>query len=132
MQSVTSWWKSPADTSSRERCIPQSFQVRGVNCLRNVGNPNTKFLDFLGDANWQANTGVTINDGEYRGFLKEDGTFIINGVPSGSYVVEIVNADYFYEPVIIDPNRSSPFYNDIVSSRSAWRSTLKASSVRVR
>lgn len=52
-----------------------------------------------GDANWQANTGVTINDGEYRGFLKEDGTFIINGVPSGSYVVEIVNADYFYEPV---------------------------------
>lgn len=44
---------------------------------------------------------MTINDGEYRGFLKEDGTFIINGVPSGSYVVEIVNADYFYEPVFI-------------------------------
>lgn len=101
--------------------------------MRNVGNPNTKFLHFLGDANWQANTGVTINDGEYRGFLKEDGTFIINGVPSGSYVVEIVNADYFYEPVIIiDTNRSSPFDNDIVSSRSAWRSTLRASSVPAR
>lgn len=75
---------------------------------------------------------MTINDGEYRGFLKEDGTFIINGVPSGSYVVEIVNADYFYEPVIIDHNRSSPFDNDIVLSRSAWKSTPRVNSVRVR
>lgn len=75
---------------------------------------------------------MTINDGEYRGFLKEDGTFIINGVPSGSYVVEIVNADYFYEPVIIHPNRSTPFDNEIVSSRSAWKLTLRASSGRVR
>lgn len=55
--------------------------------------------EFSGDSNWQANTRITINDGEFKGFLKEDGTFIINGVPSGSYVVEIVNADYFYEPV---------------------------------
>lgn len=55
--------------------------------------------ELSGDSNFQANTRVSINDGEYKGFLKEDGTFIVNGVPSGSYVVEIVNPDYFYEPV---------------------------------
>lgn len=50
--------------------------------------------------NWQQDTGITINDGEYTGFLKDDGTFVISGVPSGSYVVEISNPDYYYESVI--------------------------------
>lgn len=60
--------------------------------------------EYSGDSNWQANTRVSIND-EYQGFLKEDGTFIINGVPSGSYVVEVINSDYFYEPVSGHPER---------------------------
>lgn len=55
--------------------------------------------ELSGDSNWQSSTRISINDGEYKGFLKEDGTFIVNGVPSGSYVLEIVNPDYFYEPV---------------------------------
>lgn len=55
--------------------------------------------EFSGEANWQANTRVSINNDEFKGFLKEDGTFIINGVPSGSFVVEILNSEYFYEPV---------------------------------
>lgn len=51
------------------------------------------------DSNWQKDTVVTINDGEYNGFLREDGTFVISNVPSGSYVVDIVNPDYLYESV---------------------------------
>lgn len=51
------------------------------------------------DFNWQRDTVITINNGEYNGYLKEDGTFIINGVPSGSYVVEVSNPDYYYESV---------------------------------
>lgn len=51
------------------------------------------------DFNWQRDTVITINNGEYSGFLKEDGTFIISGVPSGSYVVEVSNPDYYYESV---------------------------------
>lgn len=51
------------------------------------------------ELNWQQDTTITINDGEYSGFLKDDGTFIISGVPSGSYVVEISNPDYYYESV---------------------------------
>lgn len=49
--------------------------------------------------NWQQNTAITINDGEYSAFLKDDGTFVISGVPSGSYVVDIFNPDYYYESV---------------------------------
>lgn len=53
----------------------------------------------MGDVEWQTDTSITINDGEFAGFLKEDGTFTINGIPSGSYVVEISNPDYYYESV---------------------------------
>ena len=38
------------------------------------------------------------------GFLREDGTFAVSGLPTGSYVVEVVNADYYYEPVRVDIN----------------------------
>lgn len=51
------------------------------------------------DLNWQRDTVITINDGEYSGFLKADGTFSISGIPSGSYVVEVSNPDYYYESV---------------------------------
>lgn len=51
------------------------------------------------DFNWQRDTVITINNGEYSGFLKEDGTFVISGIPSGSYVVEVSNPDYYYESV---------------------------------
>lgn len=54
---------------------------------------------YSSDTNWQKDTYITINDGEYNGFLKDDGTFAISNVPSGSYVVEIINPDYFYESV---------------------------------
>lgn len=53
----------------------------------------------MGDIEWQSDTSITINDGEFVGFLKEDGTFTINAIPSGSYVVEISNPDYYYESV---------------------------------
>ena len=48
---------------------------------------------------WQIDTTLSINSGEYKGFLREDGSFIVSGVPSGSYVLEVQNPDYFYEPV---------------------------------
>lgn len=57
------------------------------------------------DFNWQRDTVITINNGEYNGYLKEDGTFAIGGIPSGSYVVEISNPDYYYESVSGQINR---------------------------
>lgn len=63
--------------------------------------------EYLGSSeNWQLGTVVTVNGGEFKGFLREDGSFVISSIPSGSYIVEINNNDYFYEPVstLIDFN----------------------------
>lgn len=56
---------------------------------------------YSSNVNWQKDTAISINNGEYNGYLKEDGTFVISNVPSGSYVVEIINPDYMYESVSI-------------------------------
>ncbi|XP_013102426.2 ER membrane protein complex subunit 7 homolog [Stomoxys calcitrans] len=58
---------------------------------------------------WQIDTVLNINGGEYKGFIREDGSFIISSVPSGSYVVEIVNPDYYYEPVRVEINPKGKF-----------------------
>jgi len=64
---------------------------------------------YTADSYWQQNTSISINSGEYKGFLKDDGTFVISGVPSGSYVLEIHNPDYFYEPVRVEINPKGKF-----------------------
>lgn len=56
---------------------------------------------FSSNVIWQKDTTISINNGEYNGYLKEDGTFVISNVPSGSYVVEIINPDYMYESVSV-------------------------------
>ncbi|XP_045118355.1 ER membrane protein complex subunit 7 homolog [Portunus trituberculatus] len=58
---------------------------------------------LVSPAEWFANTKVFTNSGHY-GFLKEDGTFIINNMPSGSYVVQVMNPTFMYEPVRVDIN----------------------------
>lgn len=60
-------------------------------------------------ANWQANTNLHLNGGEYLGFIKEDGNFAIHGVPSGSYVLEVINPDFMYEPVRVEINSKGKF-----------------------
>lgn len=47
--------------------------------------------------------------GEIKGFLRNDGTFIISKVPSGSYVVDILNPNYLYEPVRVEINNKGKF-----------------------
>uniref|UniRef100_A0A1L8E5T4 Putative actin binding protein n=1 Tax=Nyssomyia neivai TaxID=330878 RepID=A0A1L8E5T4_9DIPT len=61
------------------------------------------------DNPWQRDTLIQINGGEIQGFLREDGSFIISGIPSGSYVLEVVNPDYIYEPVRVEINPKGKF-----------------------
>lgn len=42
-------------------------------------------------------------------FFREDGTFTINNVPSGSYVVEVANPNYAYEPVRVEINSKGKY-----------------------
>ena len=39
-----------------------------------------------------------------RAFLKEDNSFVFQGLPSGTYLVELEHPDYLYEPVRVDIN----------------------------
>ena len=45
-----------------------------------------------------------VDGGKRVGFVREDNSFAIGGLPSGSYLLEVVNPDYFYEPVRVDIN----------------------------
>ncbi|XP_075981470.1 ER membrane protein complex subunit 7 [Anticarsia gemmatalis] len=58
---------------------------------------------------WQVDTRIHVNGGEYIGFIREDGTFVIHNVPSGSYVVEILHPDYMYEPVRVEINSKGKY-----------------------
>lgn len=40
---------------------------------------------------------------------REDGTFIISNVPSGSYVIEVVNPNCVYEPIRVEINSKGKF-----------------------
>ena len=42
-------------------------------------------------------------------YFRDDGSFTINNVPSGSYVVEVVNPNYVYEPVRVEINSKGKF-----------------------
>lgn len=59
--------------------------------------------------NWQTNTRVHVNGGEYIGFLKKDGSFEVHNLPSGSYIVEVINPEYTFEPVRVEINSKGKY-----------------------
>jgi len=75
-------------------------------------NTNNRFkiegkvvVPFTSDSDWIGSTTVLVDGGAFLGFVKSDGSFVINNVPSGSYVVDIANPTYMFEPVRIDINQ---------------------------
>ncbi|KAI1729079.1 ARP2/3 complex 20 kDa subunit (ARPC4) domain-containing protein [Ditylenchus destructor] len=71
----------------------QNFSIQGRASLR---------PEMISPSNWWAKSRVLVNYGKYIGFVREDGSFVVDGVPSGSYIVEISNTDYIFEPVRVD------------------------------
>ncbi|KAJ0173926.1 hypothetical protein K1T71_010072 [Dendrolimus kikuchii] len=59
--------------------------------------------------NWQVETRVHVNGGEYIGFIRDDSTFVVRNIPSGSYVVEVLHPDYMYEPVRVEINSKGKY-----------------------
>ena len=45
---------------------------------------------------------MIVDGGKYVGLLKSDGSFTVNGVPPGSYIVEAISPNYMFEPVRVD------------------------------
>lgn len=58
------------------------------------------------DSSWIAQSRVVIDGGKYSGYLKKDGSFVINGVPSGTYIVEVYTPNYAFEPVRVDVTKN--------------------------
>ena len=56
---------------------------------------------------WMRTTFVSLDGGKYRGFLKANGEFEIHGVGPGSYLVEVVAENYWFEPVRVDISSKS-------------------------
>jgi len=50
------------------------------------------------------NTRILIDEGLYVGIPQVDGTFVIGGVPSGSYIVSVISPLHVFEPVRVDIN----------------------------
>ncbi|XP_056620514.1 ER membrane protein complex subunit 7 [Triplophysa dalaica] len=51
---------------------------------------------------WISTARVLVEGEDYVGFLKIDGSFAVNDVPSGSYVVEVVSPSFRFDPVRVD------------------------------
>ncbi|XP_061098855.1 ER membrane protein complex subunit 7-like [Conger conger] len=51
---------------------------------------------------WISNARILVEGEEHVGFLRTDGSFAVNDVPSGSYVVEVVSPGYRFEAVRVD------------------------------
>ncbi|KAG8181014.1 hypothetical protein JTE90_024762 [Oedothorax gibbosus] len=58
---------------------------------------------------WLLSTKVLVNGGERLGFLRNDGSFRVGNVEPGSYVVEVINPNYIYEPARVDINSKGKF-----------------------
>lgn len=50
------------------------------------------------------NTRILVDDGAHVGFLRADGTFSIQNLPTGSYILDVSSPRNYYEPVRVDIN----------------------------
>jgi len=53
---------------------------------------------------WLTDTVIALDGGRRRTFLREDNSFVFQGLPSGTFLVEVENPDYLYEQVRVDIN----------------------------
>ncbi|XP_014251453.1 ER membrane protein complex subunit 7 [Cimex lectularius] len=53
---------------------------------------------------WLLETDVHLKGAIQKGFIREDGSFVFTNVPPGSYIVEVTNPSYYYEPVRVEIN----------------------------
>lgn len=53
-------------------------------------------------SDWAPHIKVIVDGGRFVGFIKQDGSFVINNVPPGSYLVEISSPSYIFDPARVD------------------------------
>ncbi|CAJ0578789.1 unnamed protein product, partial [Mesorhabditis spiculigera] len=56
----------------------------------------------LTSAKGHVQTRILLNHGQHIGFVKADGSFKIDGLTNGSYIVQVENVDFLFEPIRVD------------------------------
>lgn len=82
-----------SDTVSSSSSSSSSFQLEGK-----VAPPDPKPKD------WYWTTQILVDGGQRLAYIKDDNSFVISGLSSGSYLVEVFNSDYHFDPVRVDIN----------------------------
>jgi len=47
-------------------------------------------------------TRISLDYGKHTGFVSEDGSFEVDGIPFGSYILEVLNIHYLFDPIRVD------------------------------
>uniref|UniRef100_A0A0N5AV50 DUF2012 domain-containing protein n=1 Tax=Syphacia muris TaxID=451379 RepID=A0A0N5AV50_9BILA len=61
------------------------------------------------DKDWRVGCRVLVNYGQHIGFVRKNGSFVVTGVPSGSYIVEVTHVNFVFEPVRVDITSKGKF-----------------------
>ena len=56
---------------------------------------------------WGHHTRILVNGGEYAGFVRSDGTFVVSNIPSGSHIVEVYSPNYVFESARVEISSKS-------------------------
>lgn len=94
---IAGWTATAADvtddlTDETRFNVPEpAFKIEGK-----LVTPEPKPVD------WHWNTRILVDGGRRSAFIKEDHSFVISALASGSYLIEVTNPDFYYEPIRID------------------------------
>uniref|UniRef100_A0A915CEF6 ER membrane protein complex subunit 7 beta-sandwich domain-containing protein n=1 Tax=Parascaris univalens TaxID=6257 RepID=A0A915CEF6_PARUN len=58
---------------------------------------------------WHTAARVLVNYGQHIAFVKRDGSFVVSGIPPGSYIVEVSHVNFVFEPVRVDITSKGKF-----------------------
>ncbi|CAH8594360.1 unnamed protein product [Dicrocoelium dendriticum] len=77
----------------RHSCFTHAYTIEGV-LIPPANAPK----------DWYVDARVILDGAQHLGFVRQDGSFIISGVPSGSYVVEPVHHGFVFQTSRVDIN----------------------------
>ena len=82
--------------------IAASEEIHGYLDVKMYRRPDT-----IGDVQ------ILLNGGTYSTFVKQDGSFVIYNVASGTYFMEIIDNIYYYRPILIEVSNQVDAYDGI-------------------
>eukprot|EP00096_Caligus_rogercresseyi_P010590 TRINITY_DN3918_c0_g1_i1.p1 TRINITY_DN3918_c0_g1~~TRINITY_DN3918_c0_g1_i1.p1 ORF type:complete len:232 (+),score=88.08 TRINITY_DN3918_c0_g1_i1:40-735(+) len=86
--------ESPLPSSESEGGSGSTYKIEGK-----VLSPDES------DPLWYSRCRILIDGGDlYRGFLKADNSFVVQGLSPGSYLLEVLHPDFSYPPARVDIN----------------------------